>query len=79
MWNAWEIVDVRTGFWWGDLREGNHLGRPTHRQEDNIKMDLEGAVDMDWVDLSQYRARWLALGNVVMKTSGYVKCGEFLH
>jgi hypothetical protein len=25
MWNVWEIVDVNTGSWWGDLREGNHL------------------------------------------------------
>jgi len=22
----WETGEVYTGFWWGDLREGNHLG-----------------------------------------------------
>ena len=29
-----------TGFWWGNLRE-RPLGRPRHRWEDNIKMDLQ--------------------------------------
>jgi hypothetical protein len=30
-----------TVFWWGKLRERDHLGRPRHRWEDNINMDLE--------------------------------------
>ena len=31
------------------------LGRPWHRWEDNIKMDLQevGLWDMDWIDLAQ--------------------------
>jgi hypothetical protein len=43
-------------------------GRPRHRWEDNIKMDLqeEGCEGMDWIELSQYRDRWLGLVNVVM-------------
>jgi hypothetical protein len=24
----WETQEVRTGFWWGDLREGDHLEDP---------------------------------------------------
>jgi hypothetical protein len=39
------------------------LGRPRHRWEDNIKMDLQevGWGSMDWTDLAQYRDRWQAL------------------
>ena len=49
--------------------EGNRpLGRPRHRWEDNIKMDLQevGCGGMDWIDLAQDRDRWQALVNVVM-------------
>jgi hypothetical protein len=43
------------------------LGRPWCRWEDNIKMDLlEVGWGMDWIDLAQYRDRWLALLNAVM-------------
>jgi len=28
-------------FWWGNLREGDPLGRRSRRLEDNIKMDLQ--------------------------------------
>ena len=35
------------------------LGRPRHRWEDNIKMDLqeEGCGDIDWIKLAQDRDR----------------------
>jgi hypothetical protein len=44
------------------------LGRPRHRWEDNIKMDLgeEGFGDVDWIRLAQDRDRWQALVNTVM-------------
>ena len=29
-----------TGFWWGNLREGDHLEDPGVRWEDNDTMDL---------------------------------------
>jgi hypothetical protein len=43
-------------------------GRPTHRWEDNIKMELQqvGWGDMDWIELAQDRDRWLALVNAVI-------------
>ena len=43
-------------------------GRPRHRWEDNIKMDLQevGCEGMDWIDLAQDRDRWRALVNAVM-------------
>ena len=45
------------------------LGRPRHRWENNIKMDLQevGCGDMGWIDLAQDRDRWRALVNAVMK------------
>jgi hypothetical protein len=44
------------------------LGRPRHRWEDNIKMDLQevGWRGMDWIDMTQDRDRWRALVNAVM-------------
>jgi len=45
------------------------LGRPKHRWEDNIKLDLQEVRcgGMDWIDLAQDRDRWRALVNAVMK------------
>ena len=44
------------------------LGRPRHRREDNIKVDLEkvGRGCGDWIELAQYRDRWRALVSTVM-------------
>ena len=44
------------------------LGRPRHRREDNIKMDLQdvGCGSMDWIDLVQVRDSCRALVNAVM-------------
>jgi hypothetical protein len=44
------------------------LGRPRHRWEDNIKMDLQevGCRDLDYIELVQYRDRWRALVKAVM-------------
>jgi len=32
---------VYTGFWWGNLRERDHLGGPGRIWEDTIKLDLQ--------------------------------------
>jgi hypothetical protein len=44
------------------------LGRPRHRWEDNIKMDLRevGWEGMDWINLAKDRDRWRTLVNAVM-------------
>jgi len=45
------------------------LGRPKHRWEDNIKMDL-GEIGIDgvlWTWLDQDRFQWWAFVNTVMK------------
>jgi len=44
------------------------IGRPRHRWEDNIKMDLQEVRcrGMDWIVLSQGRDRWQAIVNAVL-------------
>jgi hypothetical protein len=44
------------------------LGRPRHRWESNIKMDLRkvGWKGVDWINLAQDRDRWRALVNTVI-------------
>jgi hypothetical protein len=43
------------------------LGRPRHRWEDNIKVDIQDVGwDMDWIELAQDRDRWRAVVNAVM-------------
>ena len=43
------------------------LGRPRHRWEDNIKMDLQevGRGRGDWMELAEDRDRWRALVGTV--------------
>jgi len=52
----------------GKPEERRPLGRPRHKWEDNIKMDLQkaGCGGMDWMELAQDRDRWRALVNAVM-------------
>jgi len=54
-----------TGFWWGTLRQSDHLENPGGRWEDNIKMDLQKVEceGMEWNDLAQVRDRWRAILN----------------
>ena len=52
----------------GKPEEKRPLGRPMHRWEDNIKMDLQevGCGGMDWMELAQDRDRWRAVVSTVM-------------
>jgi hypothetical protein len=44
------------------------LGRPRHRWENNIKLDLQelGCGGIDWIELAQDGDKWRALLNAVM-------------
>ena len=48
------------------------LGRPRHRYEDNIKMNIQevGKGCRDWMELAQDRDRWWALVSTVMNFRG---------
>jgi hypothetical protein len=56
------------------------LGRPRHRWENDIKMDLYKVGDgvMDWIELAQDRDRWRALVNAVMNLRVSQNAGNFL-
>ena len=71
----WAGHVVRMGYMRGVYRvlvgkpEGKGpLGRPRHKWDDNIKMDLQevGCGGMDWIDLARDKDRWRALVNAVM-------------
>jgi hypothetical protein len=47
--------DVHTGFWWGDLREGDHLEDPYIDGRVTLKCIFKGG--MQWIDLSKDRNR----------------------
>jgi hypothetical protein len=54
------------------------LGRPRHRWEDNIKMNLRemGIDGANWIQLAQDRVQWWAENS--NEPSGSIKKGYFL-
>jgi len=59
---------VYTGFWWGNLRERDHLEDPgVDGSRIKDRSSGSGMGGMNWIDMAQDRKRWLTFVNVVMK------------
>jgi hypothetical protein len=70
---------VHTGFWWGDLGEGGHLGDPGVDGRIILKWIFKKrGGGMDWIELAQDRDRWRALVNAVMNLRVPQNAGNFL-
>jgi hypothetical protein len=56
------------------------LGRPRHRWENNMKMDLReiGIDGANWIQLAQDQVQWQACVNTVMNFRFHQKAGCFL-
>jgi hypothetical protein len=56
MWHLWSRGEMHTEFWWGNLRERDHLG-PRCRWENNINLTLKEVEWGAWTGLI-----WLRVG-----------------
>jgi hypothetical protein len=54
MWHVWETGEVHTGFWWGNLREREHLEDLGVDGENSVKIGFRevGWGGMGWIDLA---------------------------
>ena len=57
MWNVWGTGEVRSGFWWGDLRERVHLEEPGVDRRIILKLILKKWDGETWTGLI-----WLRIG-----------------
>jgi hypothetical protein len=55
MWHVQVRGQACTGFWWVKPEGKRPLGRPRHRWEDNVKVDLQevGYGSLEWIELAQ--------------------------
>jgi hypothetical protein len=66
MWHVWGRREVHTEFWWGDPREGDHLGDPGVDRIILRRIFEKWDGGMNWIELAQDGDRWRALLNAVM-------------
>jgi len=72
-------VKVRTGFWWGNPREREHLQDPCVDGRIILRWIFrKWDGGMDWIDLAQDRDRWRAIVNAVMNLWVPQNAGDFL-
>jgi len=66
--SAYGGKERRTGFWWGNLRERDHLGDPVVDGRIILRKIFQevGCEGMVWIDVAPDRDRWGAVVNGVM-------------
>jgi hypothetical protein len=69
---------VHARFWWGNLRERDHLGDPDVGDRIILKwISGSGMRGMDWVELAQNRDGWRAGINAVLILRVPCSTGDF--
>jgi hypothetical protein len=58
------IRGMLRGFWW-EMQKERTLGRPRHKWEDNIKIEIRWG-GMDWIELAQVRDHWRVLVDMAL-------------
>jgi len=62
-----DTAEVYAGFWWGNLRERDHMENPGVDGKIILRwMFRKWVGGMDWIDLGQNRDRWRGLVRAVM-------------
>jgi hypothetical protein len=56
----WGRGEVHPRFWWGDLKEKDHL------ESINLNLQEIGCGYVDWIELAENRDKWLAFVKKVM-------------
>jgi hypothetical protein len=59
IYHVWGKRQVHTGFWWGDLREGYHLGDP----------GVDGRIILKWI-FKEWDGAWIGLSWLRIGTGG---------
>ena len=71
--------EVHSGFWWGNLRERDHLEDSGIEKRIILKWTFRKRDGgMDWIDLAQDGDRWRALVNAVKDIWVSQNTGTFL-
>jgi len=69
---------VRTGLWWRNLIESEHLGDLGMNGNLIFIWILKSGMGVDWINLAQCRVVWWALVKKVMNLLGSISAGNFL-
>ena len=60
MWHEWVTGEVYTGFWWGNLKERDHLGGPS----------ADGSITLRWIFRKWNVGVWTGSSWLRIRTGG---------